>query len=56
MLLAGESSLSKPVVTEMPKTEVRTPSHSSSLPSTCKLKKVTIFCSTILNDLLSKND
>ncbi|KAK4605304.1 hypothetical protein RGQ29_013394 [Quercus rubra] len=41
MLLAGDQScLSKPVVTEMPKTEVRTPSHPSNLPSiNSKLKK-----------------
>ncbi|XP_023909232.1 protein TIFY 7 [Quercus suber] len=42
MLLAGgnQSCLSKPVVTEMPKTEVRTPSHPSNLPSiNSKLEK-----------------
>ncbi|KAM4133823.1 hypothetical protein ACJW30_01G361000 [Castanea mollissima] len=41
MLLAGDQScLSKPVITEMPKIEVRTPSHPSNLPSiNSKLKK-----------------
>jgi hypothetical protein len=38
MLLACESSLAKPIVQEMPTTEVRTPSCLSNSPSLHKLK------------------
>ncbi|KAJ7968003.1 Tify [Quillaja saponaria] len=38
MLLAGENSLSKPAVTEIPKGEVKSPPHQSSLTPVRKLK------------------
>lgn len=47
MLLAGEWSLPKPIVQEMPTTEVRTPSCQSNLPPLHKLKAGIEFSSTI---------